>query len=60
MKEISEETRRIRDYKNRDKYTEAKALAVVRKTRNNKQQIAELDARLGVNIGAKKERKRLQ
>ena len=59
MKEISEETRRIRDYKNRDKHAEAEALIAVRKTRSDEQQITELDRRLGTNVGAKKERKKL-
>ena len=52
-------TRAIRDHKNRNKKTEAEDRQFERNTLTNKEQLNELDDRLGVGIGAAKERKRL-
>ena len=59
MKDTTPETRRIRDYKNRDKSAEAEQRKTEAKRRNNEAQIKVLDNRLGVGIGAAKERQRL-
>ena len=56
---ISDETRRIRDHKNRDKRIETENRQKLAVARSAKEQIAVLDARLGENIGAVKERQRL-
>ena len=56
---ITEATRMVRDHKKRNKTTEAKERQLERDTRTNESQIKELDNRLGVGIGAAKERKRL-
>lgn len=53
------ETRAIRDHKNRNKHAEAEDRQLERNTRSNTDQLKELDNRLGVGIGAAKERKRL-
>ena len=57
---ISEETRRIRDHKNRDKSVEAEKRQSCRDKLSSETQLGILNWRLGKNIGAKKERKRLQ
>ncbi len=56
---ISEETRRIRDYKNRDKSVEAADRMEEANRRNAQEQIDVLDTRLGKGIGAARERQRL-
>ena len=56
---ITEETRRIRDYKNRDKSAEAENRFAEAHRHGAEKQIAILDARLGVGVGAVKERGRL-
>ncbi len=56
---ITEETREVRDHKNRDKAEEAKERKRARTKINNQAQIKILDDRLGVGIGAVKERQRL-
>lgn len=57
---ITDETRRIRDHKNRDKLAEAEDRRKLADTRNAEKQIAILNARLGVGAGAVKERARLR
>ena len=59
MKDITPETRRIKEYKNRDKSAEAEERKTEAKQRRNEAQIKALDDRLGVGIGAAKERRRL-
>ena len=59
MKDTTPETRRVRDYKNRDKLAEAEKRKTEAKRRSNEAQIKALDDRLGVGIGAAKERQRL-
>jgi len=49
----------IRDHKNRDKAAEADYLKAERKRLTNQEQLKRLDDRLGVGIGAAKERRRL-
>lgn len=56
---ISDETRRIRDHKNRDKSAEAEDRQKLAAKHNAEVQIKVLDARLGVGVGAVKERTRL-
>jgi len=56
---ITEATRIVRDHKNRNKKDEAFSRQLYRDQLSNEQQIKELDNRLGVGIGAAKERKRL-
>ena len=53
------ETRRIRDYKNRNKAEESLERQKIRDSRRAVEQLKELDRRLGVGIGANKERNRL-
>ena len=57
---ITEETRRIRDHKNRDKSAEVEDRRQSAFCRTAEKQIAILDARLGVGVGAVKERGRLR
>ena len=57
---ITDETRRIRDYKNRDKSAEAEDRFAEAHRRGAEKQIAILDTRLGVGVGAVKERGRLR
>lgn len=59
MRDITEATRYIRDHKNRDKSVEAEERKKESKARSNQAQIRILDDRLGVGIGAAKERRRL-
>ena len=59
-RDISEETCRIRDHKNRDKRVEAEERQSYRNQLSNETQLSMLDRRLGSGIGAKKERRRLQ
>lgn len=54
-----EESRKIRDYKNRDKAEEALERQKIRNNRKAVDQLKELDRRLGTGIGATKERSRL-
>lgn len=56
---MSEEKDRIRDHKNRDKSVEAFERQKIRNSRTAIKQIAILDERLGVELGAVKERSRL-
>jgi len=56
---ITEATRIIRDHKNRNKTTEAKQRQFERDTLTDQEQLKELDNRLGIGIGAARERKRL-
>ncbi len=57
--DITEKTREVRDYKNRDKETEAEERKAESKARSNAARIKVLDDRLGVGVGAAKERNRL-
>ena len=57
--DTTEKTREVRDHKNRDKVEEAKERKRARTKINNQAQIKILDDRLGVGIGAVKERGRL-
>lgn len=57
--DITPETRRIKNYKNRDKSTEAEERKAESKNKSNAAQIKRLDDRLGVGIGAARERQRL-
>ncbi len=59
-REISEETRRIRDYKNRNKSAEVVDRVKEAHRLSAQQQIDALDARLGKGVGAAKERQRLR
>ncbi len=56
---ITETTRAVRDHKNRDKSAEAEERKTEARKINNQTQIKRLDDRLGVGIGAAKERRRL-
>ncbi len=56
---ITEETRKVRDHKNRDKAAEAEERRIKSKQQSNAERIKILDKRLGVGIGAAKERRRL-
>ncbi len=56
---ITEKTRAVRDHKNRNKAEEAEERKCARIKLNNQAQIKILDDRLGVGVGAAKERKRL-
>lgn len=58
-REISEKTRQVRDHKNRDKREEADERNAFCATLSPKQRIAGLDQMLGVGVGAKRERARL-
>ena len=53
------ETDRIKEYKNRDKAEEVRERIEYRKSQSSKEQIKALDLRLGEGIGAKSERARL-
>ena len=57
--DITEATRAIRDHKNRDKSAEAEERKAESRKRSNAERIKILDDRLGVGIGAAKERRRL-
>ena len=57
--DTTEKTREVRDHKNRNKREEAEERKRVRTRLNNQAQIKTLDDRLGVGIGAVKERRRL-
>lgn len=57
--DITEKTRKIRDRKNRNKTEEAEERKRARVKLNNQAQIKVLDDRLGVGVGAVKERRRL-
>ena len=57
---ITDETRRIRDYKNRDKSAEAEDRFAEAHRHGTQAQLTRLDARLGFNVGAVKERRRLR
>lgn len=57
---ITEETRRVRNHKNRDKAAEAEDRQKIAAARNAQEQIKVLDARLGPGVGAAKERGRLR
>ena len=56
---ITEKTREVRDHKNRDKATEAEERRTKSKQQSNAERIKILDERLGVGVGAAKERRRL-
>ena len=56
---ITEATRAVRDHKNRDKPAEAEERKTEARKINNQTQIKRLDDRLGVGVGAAKERRRL-
>ena len=53
------ETRRVRDYKNRDKSVEALERQKERDFKNATKQLLVLDERLGTGIGSQKERAKL-
>lgn len=57
--DTTEKTREVRDHKNRDKTEEAEERKRARVRLNKQAQIKALDDRLGVGIGAAKERRRL-
>ncbi len=57
---ITEKTRGIRNFKSRDKSAEAQCRRKARATKTNRIQLDALDRRLGVGVGAVKERARLQ
>ena len=57
---ITDETRKIRDHKNRDKSAEAEDRFAEAHRRGAQAQLTRLDARLGVGVGAAKERGRLR
>ena len=57
--DITQKTREVRDHKNRDKPTEAEERKQAARVQSNAERIKILDARLGVGIGAAKERRRL-
>ncbi len=56
---ITEKTRAVRDHKNRNKTTETEERKLARTRLSSQTQIKALDDRLGIGIGAAKERKRL-
>ncbi len=56
---ITEATRTVRNHKNRDKAAEAEERKIESRKLSNAAQIQRLDDRLGVGVGAAKERKRL-
>ncbi len=56
---ITEKTRGIRNFKNRDKATEAEDMFKAARVQSNAERIKILDARLGIGVGAAKERRRL-
>ncbi len=56
---ITEKTREVRNYQNRDKAEEVEERKHARAKINNQAQIKILDDRLGVGVGAVKERQRL-
>ena len=56
---ITEKTRAVRDRKNRNKAAEVEERKLARTRLSSQAQIKALDDRLGVGIGAAKERKRL-
>jgi len=60
MKEKTEETRRIHNHKTCDKAGEARERNVYRTSIGDVEQLARLNARLGVGVGAKRERARLE
>lgn len=55
----SDATVTVRDHKNRDKHAEANERMVYRKGLSNAEQLRRLDERLGSNVGATRERKRI-
>lgn len=57
--DTTEKTREVRDHKNRDKSAEAEERKTEARKINNQARIKILDDRLGVGIGAAKERQRL-
>lgn len=57
--DTTEATRAIRDHKNRDKSAEAEERKIEARKQNNAARIKILDDRLGVGVGAAKERRRL-
>ena len=57
--DITQKTREVRDHKNRDKATEAEERKQAVRVQSNAERIKILDARLGVGVGAAKERRRL-
>ena len=59
MREKSPETLRITRYKRRDKCAEHKERTLLRFKLSAQEQLLVLDNRLGIGIGAVKERKRL-
>ena len=56
---ITEATRTVRNHKNRDKSAEAEERGEKSKQQSNAERINILDERLGVGVGAVKERQRL-
>ncbi len=58
-RDITEKTRAIRNHKNRNKQVEAEDRQSDRNSLSNQAQLKVLDERLGVGIGAAKERRRL-
>ena len=58
-RDITQKTREVRDHKNRDRATEAEERKQAARVQSNAERIKILDARLGVGIGAAKERRRL-
>ena len=59
MREMTQKTRDVRDYIQRDKREEAEERQEERSRLTSAQQLVNLDQRLGKGKGAKKERKRL-
>ncbi len=60
MRERTPETQRVMEHKNRNKRVEAEKRQLHRDQLSSETQLSMLDQRLGKNVGAKKERKRLQ
>ena len=57
--DTTEKTRTVRNHKNRDKAAEVEERKIARTRLSSQAQIKALDDRLGVGIGAAKERRRL-